>query len=76
MTDKQIAEQILRAADGAVKRSDGADREKELKAAYMTGISQACSMLIRGEGLVDARQLERAVVEAGKGIGLVYDKPH
>ncbi len=79
MTDETLQKQVQVAAEQAVTRASihgGFDLlpalAKEIRAAYLSGISQAASLLIRAEGEVDARQLERALVAAGKSYGLIF----
>jgi hypothetical protein len=81
MTDHQIATQIINCCHSSVARARTAffeidpgtpmpaAVEDQIRAAYLSGISQASSFLVRGDGLVTPQQLERASVIAGTHFG-------
>lgn len=37
--------------------------------AYMTGVSQACYVMLRGDGAVDAHLLQRVLIDVGQHLG-------
>jgi hypothetical protein len=81
MTDHQIMIQIINCANGAVARARLAfsvidpgtpmpeSVANEIRAAYLSGISQASSFLVRGDGAVTPQQMERACALAGTHFG-------
>ena len=81
MTDSELARQIRSAAQQALERCSVAqpicatNYADEIFAAYLSGISQSASMLVRGDGETTPQQLERAVLLAGQELGLHRGPP-
>jgi len=81
MTDHQIMIQMISSTNGAVARAREAffaidpstpmpdSVVNEIRAAYLSGISQASSFLVRGDGAVSPQQMERACALAGTHFG-------
>lgn len=81
MTDLELARQIRTAAQQALARCSVAQPHcadnyaDEIFAAYLSGISQTASLLVRDDGRTTPQQIERAVLLAGQSLKLHRGPP-
>lgn len=82
MTDHQLADQIVQAAQTEVNRFlaqagtlKGAAAVRAMLALYLSGGNQVASYLVRADGAATPQQVERALLIVGKANGLVLGSP-